>query len=66
MREGRRLFLAAQHRIGGPLRGPSQLGTGDTADPRVQAGFLEDGFRELGPGRITCRGEVPDAERPLQ
>jgi hypothetical protein len=66
VREGRRVFLAAQHRIGGPLCGPFQFGTRNPADPRVQAGFLEDRFRELGPGDITFRSEVPDTERPLQ
>ena len=66
MREGRRAFLAAQHRVCRPLRGPSQLGARDPTHSRFQANLLEDGFRKLGPRRIAFSGDVPDAERSLQ
>src|SRR4051794_25660325 len=64
MRQLRRVFLASKHGVRRARRAPRELAARHSAYPGSDAGFLEDRLRELGPGAVTVRSHVPDAERP--
>src|SRR5215207_11207473 len=56
----RAVALAPENRICRPCRGPRELGSGDPPHAAVDAGLLEDRLREVGPGTVALRREMPD------
>jgi len=57
--------LATEHGVGGARRGAAELLARDPAHAAGEAGLREDRLRELGPGAVALRGDVPAAVRQL-
>src|SRR5678816_3006077 len=66
VRERRRTLFAPQHRVGRAGRRGTEVGRGDSIDPAVEAGLLEDRLGEVGPGAVAVRGDVVDAVRQVE
>src|SRR5262245_15643893 len=58
--------LAAEDRVRRAGSRTAQLSRRDAANAAVEAGLLEDRFRELGPGAVACGRDVVRALRKLE
>src|SRR6266536_5655288 len=52
--------LASEDGVGGPRRGPTELGRRDPTHTTFDARLLEDRLGELGPRAVALRGHMPD------
>jgi len=57
--------FAPEHRVRGSRSGTLDLGGRDPTDATVEARLVEDRLREVGPGAVAVRRQMPEPLRPV-